>query len=70
MWRVHMPTAAEGMTGYQDGEIIIRFVRTHAPDQYVVDIARTYSPQAMSWIAESSGIATKPGKRPRQMGWR
>jgi hypothetical protein len=39
MWRVYMPTAREGLKGYQDGDVLVRFERTATPDAYLVEIA-------------------------------
>lgn len=69
MWRVYMPTAREGMAGYQDGDVLVRFQRTATADEYLVELADTRSPHAHEWIASSAGIATKMGYRPRRMGW-
>jgi hypothetical protein len=69
MWRVYLPTAHEGMTGYQDGDVLVRFQRTGVADNYLVEIADSRSPQAQHWIASSAGVATKAGTRPRRMGW-
>ncbi len=69
MWRVYMPTESEGLTGYQDGDVLLRFDRTPTADRYLVSIADASGPEAAAWIARSSGIATKAGARPRRMGW-
>jgi HKD family nuclease len=69
MWRVYMPTAREGLKGYQDGDVLVRYQRTGTPDEYLVEIADAQSAQAQQWIAGSAGVATKPGARPRRMGW-
>jgi HKD family nuclease len=69
MWRVYMPTEREGLVGYQDGDVLVRFERTSTPDMYTVAIAESNGPEAAAWIAASAGVATKPGSRPRRMGW-
>jgi hypothetical protein len=69
MWRVYMPTAAEGFAGYQDGDVLVRFIRTAVPNRYLVEIADSRGPGAQAWVAGSIGIATKPGAHPRRMGW-
>ena len=69
MWRVYMPTAREGMHGYQDGDVLLRFTRTGVVDRYLVEIADSGRPLALQWITSSVGVVTKPGSRPRRMGW-
>jgi HKD family nuclease len=69
MWRIYMPTEKEGLTGYQDGDVLVRFDRTTTPDHYLISIADINSLEAASWLDSSSGIATKQGVRPRRMGW-
>jgi hypothetical protein len=69
MWRVYMPTEREGLVGYQDGDVLVRFERTATPDMYIISIAESNSPEAAAWIAASAGVAMKPGSKPRRMGW-
>jgi hypothetical protein len=69
MWRIYFPTATEGMKGYQDGDVFIRFDRTGTEDEYRVSIADSRSPEANDWINASTGVASKDGVRPRRMGW-
>lgn len=69
MWRVRLPTQHEGLTGYQDGGVVIRFRRTEIPDRYLLDIAALGGPDAEAWKAESRKLATAPTRPPRNMGW-
>ena len=68
MWRVYMPTLAQGFSGYQDGDVLVRFDRTSTPDHYRIDVAPSVSPRALEWIENSSHVERK-GKAPRRMGW-
>lgn len=68
MWRVYMPTLAEGFTGYQDGDVLVRFTRTATVDRYRIEVAPVGSPQALLWSAEST-VVEKQGTPPRRMGW-
>lgn len=70
MWRVRLPTQHEGLSGYQDGGVAIRFRRTDVADRYRIDIAELGSGEAEAWKAESRKIATAPTRPPRTMGWR
>lgn len=70
MWRIRLPTEAEGLSGYQGGNVVIRFHRTATPDRYDIEFAPIGSPEAEAWEREAAKIAEKPGKRPRRMGWR
>jgi HKD family nuclease len=68
MWRVYMPTLAEGFSGYQDGDVLVRFTRTATGDRYRIEVAPVDSPRALLW-AEESTVVEKPGSPPRRMGW-
>lgn len=69
MWRVYMPTATQGLSGYQDGDVLVRFERTGYDDHYLVEVAPSRSPKALEWIGSASGIAEHRGVLPRRMGW-
>jgi HKD family nuclease len=69
MWRVRLPTEHEGLSGYQDGGVAIRFTRTDAPDRYRIEFADLGGSEAAAWQAGSRKIATAPTKPPRNMGW-
>ena len=45
MWRVYLPTATQGLSGYQDGDVLVRFERTDRDDRY----------GSRSFIAERQG---------------
>jgi hypothetical protein len=68
MWRVYMPTFAQGLRGYQDGDVLVRFERTSQANHYRVAIALADSPLALRWI-EISNFIKHPGPPPRRMGW-
>lgn len=68
MWRVYMPTLAEGFTGYQDGDVLVRFTRTTTADRYRLEVAPVGSPQALAWSADST-VVERPGPPPHRMGW-
>jgi hypothetical protein len=68
MWRVYMPTLAEGFGGYQDGDVLVRFQRTATPDHYLIEVAPSGSQLALDWIEGSTYVeSTRPP--PRRMGW-
>lgn len=69
MWRVYMPTAPQGLSGYQDGDALIRFQRTAQNDHYLIEIAPSLSPNASDWIESARGVAVHGGALPRRMGW-
>jgi hypothetical protein len=69
MWRVYLPTAGQGLSGYQDGDAIVRFERTDDRDHYLIEIAPSRSPQALAWIDSAAGVAEHGGAVPRRMGW-
>lgn len=69
MWRVRLPTQNEGLSGYQDGGVAMRFIRTGVHDQYRIEIADLGSQEAQAWQAASRKIATAPTNPPRNMGW-
>lgn len=69
MWRIYMPTEHEGLTGYQDGDVLIRFTRTAVSGEYLVEIADATSAAASNWIGTSKGVASIPGPPARRMGW-
>lgn len=69
MWRVRLPTAHEGLAGYQAGGVAIRFSRTKVPNRYLVDMATLGSPTTANWEANSRKISSLPGPPPRRMGW-
>lgn len=68
MWRVYMPTLAEGFTGYQDGDVLVRFTRTATAERYRIEVASVGSPQALAWSEEST-VLEHPGPPPHRMGW-
>jgi hypothetical protein len=68
MWRVYMPTLAEGFTGYQDGDVLVRFTRTATTDRYRVEVAGVGSPRALSWSNKST-VVEHPGPPPHRIGW-
>jgi hypothetical protein len=68
MWRVYMPTLAEGFTGYQDGDVLVRFTRTATADRYRIEVAPVGSPRALTWGKEST-VVEHPGPPPHRMGW-
>lgn len=68
MWRIYMPTLAEGFTGYQDGDVLVRFTRTATIDRYRIDVASVGSPRALAWSEEST-VVEHPGPPPHHMGW-
>jgi hypothetical protein len=68
MWRVYLPTLAEGFRGYQDGDVLVRFTRTAVKDRYRLEVTPVGSPQALRWSAESTAVE-KPGSPPRRIGW-
>lgn len=70
MWRIRLPTAREGLSGYQEGGVAVRFGRTAVADRYTVEFATIGSPEAEAWIRESLKCAEVPGPPPRRMGWR
>ena len=69
MWRIYAPTAAEGLSGYQDGDVFVRFQRTGSRDHYRLEMTPARSAGAARWISSASGIASRPGPPPRRMGW-
>lgn len=69
MWRVRLPTAAEGLIGYQDGGVILRFVRMPTLNRYLLEIADVGSELAHRWERESRKLASVPGPPTRRMGW-
>jgi hypothetical protein len=69
MWRVRLPTAAEGLVGYQDGGVVLRFVRTPTPNRYLVEITDVGSGLADRWERDSRKLASVPGPPTRRMGW-
>ena len=69
VWRVRLPTQHEGLSGYQDGGVAIRFTRTDVKDRYRIEIAELGSPEAEGWKTASRKIATAPTHPPRNMGW-
>jgi hypothetical protein len=69
MWRVRLPTLNEGLSGYQDGGVAIRFTRTDVADRYRIEIAQLGTSDVDSWKADSRKIATAPTNPPRNMGW-
>jgi hypothetical protein len=69
MWRVYMPTSAQGLSGYQDGDAIVRFERTDYDDHHLIEIAPSRSPQAIKWMNSATGVAQHGGTLPRRMGW-
>jgi HKD family nuclease len=68
MWRVYMPTLAEGFRGYQDGDVLVRFERTSRRDRYRVLVTEANSPLALDWIDEST-VAEHPGPPTHRIGW-
>jgi hypothetical protein len=68
MWRVYMPTFAQGLRGYQDGDVLVRFERTSQPDHYRIATTLADSPLALRWINESKFIEYL-GPPLRRMGW-
>jgi len=68
MWRVYMPTLTEGFTGYQDGDVLVRFTRTATPDHYRIEVAPVGSPRALAWSEEST-VVEHSGPPPHRMGW-
>lgn len=69
MWRVRLPTQHEGLSGYQDGGVAVRFIRTDEADRYKIEIADLDSPEAKGWATASRKIATSATRPPRRMGW-
>lgn len=69
MWRVRLPTQHEGLSGYQDGGVAVRFSRTDVPDRYRIEITEMGGAEAEAWKAASRKIATAPTRPPRNMGW-
>jgi HKD family nuclease len=69
MWRIRLPTAHEGLTGYQDGGVVLRFVRTPTPNRFQVEISDVGSAVALDWEQASRKLAGVPGPPPRRMGW-
>lgn len=39
MWRIRLPTDNEGLLGYQEGNVAIRFERTDTRDRYLIEFA-------------------------------
>ncbi|HEX6666279.1 MAG TPA: hypothetical protein VF081_06770 [Solirubrobacterales bacterium] len=68
MWRVYMPTFFEGFSGYQDGDVLVRFTRTATADRYRIEVAPVGTPRAFTWSEEST-VVEHPGSPPRRMGW-
>ncbi len=68
MWRIYMPTLAEGFTGYQDGDVMVRFTRTATADRYRIEVAAVDSPRALTWREQSTEVE-HPGPPPHRMGW-
>lgn len=69
MWRVRLPTQHEGLSGYQAGGVVIRFIRTDVENRYRIEIAELGSTEADGWKASSRKLATAPTRPPRTMGW-
>jgi hypothetical protein len=69
MWRVYLPTATEGFSGYQDGDALVRFQRTGSADHYIIETAPSRSPKALEWIDAATGVSVHGGALPRRMGW-
>lgn len=68
MWRVYMPTLAMGFGGYQDSDALVRFERTGRPNHYLIEVAASRSPLALTWMDETS-VAEYQGLPGRHMGW-
>lgn len=69
MWRVRLPTKNEGLEGYQDGGVVLRFTRTEVPDRYLIEIADIGGAEANAWRDSSRKLATAATQPPRAMGW-
>lgn len=69
MWRIYLPTAVEGLSGYQDGKVLLRFTRTVDRDRYLLSFVPTNSTEATKWYDKSSKVSSVPGPPPRLMGW-
>lgn len=69
MWRIRLPTAREGLEGYQAGQVVLRFLRTEMPNRYLLEICELGSDMALDWERASRKIASVPGPPARRMGW-
>jgi HKD family nuclease len=69
MWRVRLPTAHEGLTGYQTGGVVIRFARTEQADRYSIEVAPVGSPTAHEWEQQARKVSKVPGPPERRIGW-
>jgi hypothetical protein len=68
MWRVYLPTHHEGLRGYQDGDVLVRFTRTPTRDRYRIDLMPARSPAALGWL-RAGKVASPASRPPRRMGW-
>lgn len=68
MWRIYLPTYHEGLRGYQDGDVLVRFTRTSRADHYLIELVPAASPAALAWL-QAGRVARPPTTPPRQMGW-